>query len=655
MAEARAYFTRALPLLITRFASLGSKARELSTEERLKILYDFFRPGEERYFSFDWNDLTKKGESFADYICPDTVEMDPIKDYIKLGDRYVRTLYLKHMASFISDDFLEALTTSRSSSMLSIDIISIPTEEAIKVAESRADAAAANIDRWQQRQNKNNNFSARIPHHYKKQREEADAFLEDLTDRDQRMNAAILCLTITADSLEELELYTENVKSAALGNLCQMASFKFEQWDGLKTVLPFGGLKVSTYRTLNTESLAAFMPFRTQEVQDPEGNCLGENAVSGNLIIVNRDRLVNQSAVIMGTTGSGKSTQAKWDLLASLLRRKKDRAIICDPEGEYSRMIEAMDLPDAAVLRLAAGSKTRFNVCEMNDGYGDDHPLATKTSFVLSLIEQVDELNVGAAHKSVIDRCLGQLFAEAEQGAGVPTLERLRARLYLQPEREAKEAALWLELYTEGSLNIFGHESNVDLKDKRIIVIDIVDLGEQLRPAGIAAIMEFMMRSVMANWMNGVRTLLLIDEFQLMLKRQYSASFFMDAWRQFRKRGAHVTAVTQNVEYVVDSVEGSTILSNSDLVVMMLQKPKDLEKLVEMYEIPPSLEDHLRDARPGEGLIAYGNSTLIPFRNIIPAGSRLYGLITTRPGEGVFGRKANHADKTKIHPERETS
>jgi hypothetical protein len=630
--EARAYFARVGADITSHFGNLGASCTELDATERLRILHDFYRVGEETDFRFEAQDMMQKGHDFRDYICPDGIEKN--KDSIKLGERFCRVLYLKDYASYIKDDMVTELTDLNRNMMLSIDIIPIPTDEAVREVENRLLGVETNITNWQRRQNANNNFSAVVPYDMELQRKEAKEFLDDLTTRDQRMMLGILTLVLTAETKEQLDADTETVFAVARTHMCQLAVLKYQQYDGLNTVLPIGTRRINAFRTLTTESLAVFMPFKVQEIQDQGGIYFGENAISHNLILCNREKLLNQSAFILGVPGSGKSFSAK-EQITFLMLNTTDDILICDPEGEFVPLVEAMGKDVGTVIHMMAGGKDRLNAMYMVEGYGENSPVIEKSQFVMSLVEQIDKNGVSPQHRSIIDRCTAQIYQEGRETGIVPTLTTLREKLLVQPEKEAKELALALELYTTGSLNIFGHGSNVDM-DKRVVVFNIHDLGEQLKPAGLLVITDTMLNRVTLNWQKGKRTHVFIDEYHIVFDTEQGASFFTSAWRQFRKRGAHPTAITQNVEYVLDSVQASTMLSNSEFIIMFNQAARDREKLANLLNISKEQMSYITNAEAGCGLIRYGSS-LVPFVNRFPKSTKLYELMTTRPGEGVFG------------------
>ena len=623
--DARAYFARVGAELTARFAALGAKVTEMDATEKLRVLHDFYRSGEEVYFRFDAQDMMRKGHDFRDYICPDSIEKH--SDYLMLGGKYARVIYLKDYASFISDQLVTKLTDQSRSMMLSIDIIPVATDEAVREVERKMLGVETNITNWQRRQNANNNFSAIVPYDMEQQRRETKEYMTDLTSRDQRMMLSVLTIVHLADTKAELDADTDALLKVAADHMCQMAVLRYQQLDGLNTALPIGTRKIDTFRTLTTESLAVFMPFKVQEIQEPGGIYFGENAISHNLILCNMKNLLNQSMMLLGIPGSGKSFFAKL-LIVAIALSTKDDIIILDPEGEYTPLVKALG---GAVMCFAVGGSDWLNAMAMEEGYGEGSPVAFKSQFIMSLLKQIDPDGIRAHHKSIIDRCVALVLQDQKKTGKVPTLCTLREKLLEQPEQEARDLALTMELYTSGSLNIFAHETNVDTRN-RIQSYDIHDLGEELKQPGFVTITDAMINRVNYNWAHGKKTHIFVDEFHIAYENEYSGNFFTSAWRQFRKRNAAPCAITQNVEYMLDSVQASTMVSNSEFVVMLNQAESDQERLSKLLNISPEQMSYVNGSEAGCGLMRYGNA-LVPFVNRFPADTELYKLITTKPNE----------------------
>lgn len=624
--DAKNYFRRITSDITAHLTKLGSKCVELNAVEKLRILHDFYRIGEEVNYNLDLKNLMQKGQSFKDYICPDGFSFK--NDYFEMGNKFGRVLFLKDYASYIKDSFVSELTDMKQNLMLSIDVIPVPTDEAVKEVEARLLGVETNITNWQRKQNANNNFSAVIPYDLEKQRQESKEFLDDLTTRDQRMMFANLTLVITADTKEQLDIDTETILTTARKHLCQISPLRYQQMEGLNTVLPIGTRTIKTLRTLTTESLAVLTPFHVQEIIDRGGIYYGENAISHNLIMVNKSNLLNQSTFLLGVPGSGKSFSAK-ELITFLALSTEDDILICDPEGEYSSLIQALG---GQVIEISANSKDHVNAMDMNEGYGDGaNPVVEKSEFVLSLFEQLEKNGLGPKQKSIIDRCVSLVYDDYEKTKIMPTLITLREKLLAQPEKEAKDLALSLELFTNGSLNVFAHKTNVDTNN-RIISYDIYKLGNQLKTLGLLVITDAMINRVAENFKKGKRTHLIFDEMQVLFEHEYSIIFINSAWRRFRKRNAYTTALTQNAEYVLSTVEGSTMLSNSEFIIMLNQAPSDRKQLAKLLNISDEQLSYITNSDPGCGLIKYGSS-LVPFINQFSKDTRLYRLMTTKPEE----------------------
>ena len=631
--EARAYFTRVSSELITHFGELGSKCIELDTKERLRLLHSFYRVGEETSFHFDIKENMRKGHSFKDFICPDTFEFH--KDYFKIGNRYGRVLFLKEYASYIKDSMISEITDINRTMMLSIDVIPIPMDEAVREAENRRLGVETNITNWQRRQNSNNNFSAVIPYDLEQQRKESKEFLDDLITRDQRMFLSVLTMVHTADTKEELDSDTDSILTTVRKHLCQFGILRFQQLDGLNTSIPVGIRKIDALRTLTTESLAALSPFRVQEIQHDKGIYYGQNVISKNMIIVDKRELLNGNSFILGVSGSGKSFTAKQEVSSIDLREPNADIILIDPEREYSPLVKALG---GEIIKISATSSNHINAMDMNSEYGDGaNPIILKSEFILSLCEQlIGKGSLGAKQKSIIDRCTASVYRFFQQGnykGTPPTLQDFREELLKQPEPEAKDIALAIELFTDGSLNTFAKQTNVDTEN-RLICYDILDLGKQLQSIGMLVVLDSILNRITANRAKGRNTFIFIDEIYLLFQHEYSANFLFTLWKRVRKYGAYCTGITQNVEDMLQSHTARTMLANSELIVMLNQASTDRLELAKLLNISEQQMGYITNVPAGHGLIKVGSS-LIPFENNYPKDTKLYKLMTTKPGEGT--------------------
>ena len=631
--EARTWFSRVGTDLLTHLSRLSSVGRELDLPARLQIFRDFFREGEPAP-PFDWNSQARRGHSFKDWFCPDAMEFE--SDCFRIDGRWGRVLYLRDYASYLKDSMIAELCGLNRSLMLSIDILPVPTHEAVREIQNRMLGIETNAANWQRRQNDTNNFSAVLPYDMEQQRRETREMLEDLTNRDQRMMFGLVTLVHLAESKEQLDSDTESIVSTARRHLCQMSTLRWQQKDGLDTVLPYGLRRIQALRTLTTESTAVLIPFRAQEILQEGGIYYGQNAVSKNMIVADRRKLLNGNSFRLGVSGSGKSFSAKEEIVSIALATGDD-ILILDPESEFGTLTESLG---GEVIRISASSDTHLNAMDMDGAYGDErNPLIEKSEFILSLFEQlIGAGGVSAKEKSILDRCTYDVYREYQanrfQGEP-PTLRELYHALLSQPEPEARGLALSSELFITGSLNTFAQHTNVNTK-ARILCYDIRELGEQLMPIGMLVTLDAIFNRVIQNWKLGKTTWIFCDEFYLLFRYPYSADFFYKLWKRIRKYNGLVTGLTQNVEELLRSDTARLMLANSEFLILLNQSATDREELARLLHISETQLSYITNVAAGCGLIRCAGN-IVPFENSFPRHTHLYRLMTTKPDEVLRG------------------
>ena len=623
--EARAFFHRVDADLSKNLGRLDSGAKALDTYERLRILHDFFRPGEEQFYKFDLNASMRLGHSFKDYIAPDGMKF--LSDHFELGGKVGRVLFMRKYSSYIKDDMITSMADFPRTLVLSIDLLPVPTDEAVRDVQSQIMGIESDITRWQQRQNARNNFTAVVPYELEQQRAETKEFLDDLSTRDQRMVYANVTLLHMADTLEQLNADTETLLSKSL---CDFSILRYQQEDGFNTALPYGLRSIDVTRTLTTEAAASLMPFRVQEIQDMGGIYCGVNAGSKNLLICNRKNLLNPHGFVLGVSGSGKSFTMK-EFITFIALSTNDDIIIIDAEREYGDLVRALR---GIVLEISPNSRHHINPLEIARGYGmGENPVALKSELLMSICEQqMGEGQLGAFHKSIIDRCTASVYHDFIKSGGKarqPILSDWRNEIKRQPEREAQELALASELFVEGSLNMFAHETNVDI-DSRIIVFDLYEMGDQLKPTALNVTMETIQNRVATNRLAGKYTWVFVDEVYLFFKYYYSAQFLYKAWKRFRKYGAALTAATQNVEECLRSETARLMFANSEFLVLLNQAATDRAELAKLLNISENQMGYVTNAEAGHGLLRVGGA-IVPFANEFPRTGALYQLWNTTP------------------------
>jgi len=534
----------------------------------------------------------------------------------------------------IKDSMITELTDLPKNMMLSIDMIPIQTDEAVKIVNKLILGTETDKARFTRKQSENGNFTADIPYDLETRSKELHEFMNDLTSRDQRMIFATVTLVLIADSLDELDGDTESVLSISRKHMCDLTSLTYQQLDGLHTALPFGVHKLPfKWRTLTTESTAVLMPFKTQEIQDNGGIYYGMNFVSKNMIVADRRQLLNANGFIMGVSGSGKSFKAKEEI-SSLIMRDDVDIIIVDPDAEYANLVQSMG---GEVIKISAGSKNHINAMDMGKHYGgDDNPIILKSEFILSLCEQlVGNGKLSAKEKSLIDRCTANVYREyVKKNFKVqpPTLKDFRQELLRQHEPEAKDVALAIELFTDGSLDTFARQTNVDVHSQ-YIVYDIKDLGKQLRTVGMLVVLDNIFNRISQNRQKGRHTFIYVDEIYLLFQNEYSSNFLFELWKRVRKYGACCTGITQNVSDLLESNNAKTMLANSEFLILMNQAATDRMELAKLLNISETQLSHVTDNdNKGQGLLKFGGA-IVPFENPFPKNTKLYKLMTTTLSE----------------------
>lgn len=628
--DARAFFNRIGNDLTARLSRIGSKCEPLTADDKLRIFHNFYRVGNEQNYNLDFEQLMNNGCDIRDYICPDSMDFE--SDYMKINEEYCRTIFLRNYGTFVDDNTISDLTSINRNLMLSIDFIPIPTGEATKEVDKVLLGIQTDKANYNRKQVQNNNFGA--TNYDLEQREgEILEIKNDMRNRDQRLYETLITMVITADTKQELDNVTETVfAKVADSSTNQFATLRYQQLDGLNTVLPFGTRKINCFRTLTTESLAAFMPFNAQEMQHKKGTYYGQNAISNNMIFINRNKLLNGNCIVLGVSGGGKSFFVKEDITSIFLSDENADILIIDPEREYHPLVTTLG---GEVIEISANSENHINAMDMNANYEDDkNPIATKAEFIMSLCEQLINGVVDAKDKSLIDRCCRKVYEEyIKSGYKIapPTLQDFREELLRQNEVEAKELALAIELFTNGSLDTFAQPTNVDTNN-RLICYDILELGSQLLPVGMLVVLDNILNRITSNRRKGRTTYIFIDEIYILLAQKYSAEFLYRVWKRVRKYGAFATGITQNVGDMLQSHTASTMVSNSEFVVMLNQSGQDKAKLAKLLDISDNQTEFYTNVDAGHGLMKIGSS-LVPYINKFPKNTELYKLMSTKPNE----------------------
>ena len=631
--------------ILNNFKRLGVIAETLNGEQRLALMHKQLHMGDNAKFHFDWKYLVKSGLSVKDFVAPSSFEF-PNGRYFKMGDTWCAMSFLSIDASDISDRMLADFMGMESSQIVTMHLHSVDQNEAIKTVKHTITELDRSKIEEQKKAVRAGYDMEIIPSDLATYGKDAKALLKELQSQNERMFLLTFLIMNTGRTKEELDNNIFQASSIAQKHSCNLIRLDFQQEQGLVSTLPLAYNEVDIQRGMTTSSTAIFVPFTTQELfQDHRGALYyGLNALSNNLIMVDRKKLKNPNGLILGTPGAGKSFAAKREIVNSFLVTDDD-IIISDPESEYRAMVEYLG---GQVVKISPTSDQYINPMDINMNYSeDDNPVMLKVDFILSLCELIMGAKDGLqpTEKTVIDRCVRQVYRkylEDPRPENIPILEDLYNLLLKQEEPEAKYVATALEIYVTGSLNVFNHRTNVELRN-RLVCFDIKDLGKQLKKIGMLIIEDQVWCRVSENREAGKSTRYYMDEMHLLLREEQTAAYTVEIWKRFRKWGGMPTGITQNVKDLLASREVENIFENSDFILMLNQAVGDRAILAKQLNISPHQLSYVTHSGEGEGLIFYGN-VILPFIDRFPKETKLYEVINTKFSETSV--KKDEQDKT---------
>ena len=620
--------------ILNNFKRLGVQAEPLNGHDRLKLMHDVLHTDEQEPFRFSWDWLAPSGLSVKDFIAPSSFEFRTGSSFA-VGKKYGRASFLQILAPELNDRMLADFLDMESSVIVSMHIQSVDQVKAIKTIKRKiTDLDKMKIEEQKKAIRAGYDMDI-IPSDLATYGNEAKKLLQELQSRNERMFLLTFIILNTAGSMQQLKNNVFQANSIAQKYNCQLTTLDFRQEEGLMSSLPLGLNEITIQRGLTTSSVAIFVPFTTQELFQTGKEALycGINALSNNLIMVDRKLLKNPNGLILGTPGSGKSFSAKREI-ANVFLVTDDDIIICDPEAEYGPLVEHLH---GQVIKISPTSTDYINPMDLNLNYSDDeNPLSLKSDFILSLCELIVGGKDGLmpVEKTIIDRCVRLVYRNYlndPRPENMPILGDLYEELRKQDEKEAQYIATALEIYVTGSLNVFNHQTNVDVHS-RVVAYDIKELGKQLKKIGMLIVQDQVWNRVTVNREAHKSTRYYIDEMHLLLKEEQTASYTIEIWKRFRKWGGMPTGVTQNVKDLLSSREVENIFENSDYIYMLNQASGDRQILAKQLNISPHQLSYVTHSGEGEGLLFYGN-IILPFVDRFPKDTELYRVLTTKPQE----------------------
>ncbi len=616
--------------ILANFKALGVKAHSLDGYERLAILHQMFHPAGGQKLRFSWDATYKTGLTSKDFIAPDSFTFAH-KQRFQIGKTYGAMSFLQILAPELTDRMLADFLDLESSLVVTLHIQSIDQSAAIKnIKRKITDLDAMKIQEQKKAVRSGYDMDV-IPSDLVTFGNEAKTLLEDLQSRNERMFLVTMLVLNTADTTQRLENNVFQASGVAQKYNCALRRLDYQQEQGFLSSLPLGVNQINIQRGLTTSSTAIFVPFTSQEIfMDGEALYYGLNALSNNLIMADRKQLKNPNGLILGTPGSGKSFSAKREITNAFLITQDDIAII-DPEDEYAPLVRRLG---GQVIDISPTSDQFINPMDLTLNYSeDDNPLTLKSDFILSLMELIvgGKAGLEPVEKTIVDRCVHMVYRDYLQDPRpdkMPVLGDLYNLLREQTEPEAQRLATALEIYVSGSLNVFNHRTNVEIKS-RIVCYTIKKLGKQLKKFGMQVVQDQVWGRVSENREAHKSTRLYIDEMHLLLREEQTAAYTVEIWKRFRKWGGIPTGITQNVKDLLASREIENIFENSDFLYLLNQAGGDRQILAKQLNISPHQLSYVTNSNAGEGLLFFGN-VIIPFVDHFPKDTELYRIMTTR-------------------------
>lgn len=632
--EAKAQFATMEVTIQKAFNDLGTEIIPLTCNKRLKVLHDFYHLGNEEAFDFDIKNAKRVGADFKNDLCNGMLKFFP--DSFEDESKFCRALFIKKYPSSLADGFLNEITSLPVHSITSIDVVPVQKEKTIKILNKKYLGIESDIIKQQRVRNRNNDFSSEISYAKRTEKKEIEAIMDDVRENDQCLFFVGVTILIMADSKEELNSITETIETIGKRNSCTIDVHYLKQREALNTALPIGVRQVETMRTMLTQSLAVLMPFNVQELNHRGGIYYGINQVSKNINIGNRKKLINGNGFVFGVPGSGKSLFCKF-AMGQVYLSSNDEIIVIDPQNEYFDVARAFG---GTVINMSTYTDNYVNPLAMDvwslDQYDSKGWISEKGEFMLGLCEQCMGESITPYQKSIIDRCIRNMYLNIARSKEkyVPVMSDFYEILMEQKEPEAKEIALALELFVNGSLNIFNHQTNVDV-DNRFVVYGIRDLGTELSPISMLVMMESIQQRIKENGEKGKATWLYVDECHVLLNSAFSAKYLQQLWKKVRKQGGLCTGITQNIMDLLDNNIATTMLSNSEFVVLLKQSNPDSSKISEVIGVSDAQLRFVNNSQSGMGILKCGNA-VIPFDNQIGKDTSLYKLFNTNIHESII-------------------
>ena len=604
------------------FSEIDANFTLLSGEGRVNHLADMLRG--ENHLPFTYQDLVRSGQTTKHFIAPTSLSFKH-KNYVEIDDRLLQIVYVRDYGMELGDKFLRELMQSDLEVMISLHAKGAAKSEAMTKLRTKKTLMESQKIGEQQKMARSGVYLEKVSQVLESNIDEADELIKTMTQTGDKLFDTLFLIGVFADDEDQLKHSLDIIKQVAGSNDLVIDNLTFMQEAAFNSLLPFGKNYLDgVSRSLLTSNIAVNSPWTSVDLQDKGGKFYGINQISSNIITIDRGKLNTPSGLILGTSGAGKGMATKHEIISTKLKEEESdtEIIIVDPENEYSIIGQAFG---GESIDIAPDSTTFLNVLDLSDDNMDEDPIKVKSEFLLSWIGKLLDRKMDGREKSLIDRVTRLTYKHFD----TPSLVEWVFVLSKQPEQEAKDLALDMELYVEGSLDIFSHRTNIKT-DSHFLIYNVKKLGDELKQIALMVIFDQIWNRVVKNQKLGKKTWIYFDEMQLLLLDKYASDFFFKLWSRVRKYGAIPTGITQNVETLLLDANGRRIIANSEFMILLKQAKSDREELVHLLGLSKELEKYLVNPEKGAGLIKAG-STVVPFRNKIPLQTQLFDIMSTDP------------------------
>ena len=679
MADARSTFNSIESAIRSAFVGIGvngiqgSVMRTVPIDERIQLLFNLTHAGIDTRYKFHFEDEIAARHDWMNIISPVSICFE--NECFTLNNHIGKVFFIDEYPKSLESDIVSALTKVNCTSYITInsellDIGGFKQEIARKYM-----GVGMKIENEKQRNRNNNDYLADASAKLLNEKEKLDSFSKDLDTSDDHYYNTTMLIFVLAKDREELSQIEEKLHNAASLKSVKLKSCFGKQREAFNSVLPLGIQEFKRVVNLSSSCLAMFMPYKTQELNDEGGNYYGINQLSQNVIFADKKKLKNHNGMIFGQSGSGKSVFAKSEIISTFVNYPEDQIIIIDPQSEYGGLAAETD---GTVISFDSTKEFYLNPMDV-DFSGVDYGrlreiISDKADFILSLLSSCLKRDMTPEEQGVIDSVIERVYSEnyamrkrlngevedtseydvpgymrtgntfALTGTDMsneeqikaysPTLQDVYQGLLDEGTHLSTHLAAAMEIFVNGSLNLFNHRTNVDLKN-RFIVFDLSGLKDNLRITSMLIMMETVKGSIKANSGKKRWTHLYIDEFHELLGVEQVAGFILKLWKEIRKMSGILCGITQNLSDLLNNDYGGklqAILSNTEYFALLSQSTLDKNKLMQFLpSISPAMFNFVDNADSGTGLLKMGTVT-VPFDMRMSKECEIYRIVNTDGG-----------------------